>query len=104
MRGSATPTGQRSPIGDTPMKDAAWMHANFRQERAWSDRAKRVTRQAKVAENARNGDQIKYVKNDVPASLSNKRSQSGPYLVASPTKIKPHLGDGNFPPRRSSAG
>ena len=41
MRGAATPTRQRSPIGVAPVKDAGWMHAIFRQERAWSGREKR---------------------------------------------------------------
>jgi len=35
-RGTATPTGQRSPMGCTHVMDAAWMRTIFRQRFAWS--------------------------------------------------------------------
>ena len=41
-RGTATPTGKRSPTGATLVMDAAWMRAIFRQRGAWSARDRSV--------------------------------------------------------------
>src|SRR5271155_587845 len=41
-RGTATPTGQRSPMRATPVMNAAWMRSIFRQQGAWSARERTV--------------------------------------------------------------